>query len=217
MTDKQEDTKLTAADSQAVVAVQTQAVGLIAELTTAFPGTEIASDDDLTRASEALTRITKATDEWEQMRVSIVTPANHFVRHINGLWKRMIDPVKLEEGRIRNMMSGYRAREQQRRQAEYAASLKQAEEAITDIFPGGSPIPETVAPIPQDSLKHVTTANGSVGFTTVWKWVVEDADKIPREYWMLNETMITKVVKAGMRSIPGLRVYSEQVPSVRRA
>lgn len=192
-------------------AVRLQTTAMTTSLAETFPGTEIANEADLVLASESLSNITKRLKEWETRRVEIVTPANNFVRHINELWKRMIAPVQLEDKRIRYMMSGFRAAEAQRRQEEYNAALKESE----TIFPDGSPIPEVVAPIPEDVTRKVETTTGSVQFMTIWKWAIEDQAQIPQEYFMLDTTKINKVVKAGIRGIPGLRIYAEQVPAVR--
>lgn len=196
-----------------VALVKQESETLVSDLIKTFPDTEIMDDTDLARASEALTSIAQHVRLWEAKRVAIVKPANDFVRSINDLWKRILAPVQTEESRIRTLMGRYRAAEQARRQAEYEASLVQSRE----IFPEGSPIPETVAPIPHEPIQRVHTEQGTVGFTTVHKWAVEDEAKIPQEYWLLDSAKITKVVKAGVRSIPGIRIYSEQVPTVRRS
>ena len=193
--------------------VQGQTVAMLTALTSAFPGSEIASEADLELASQALTKIAKHMTEWEAKRKEIVTPANTFVRHINELWKRMTDPVRAEDLRIRAMMSTFRAKEARRRQEEYEAALKESE----NFFPDGSPIPEVIAPIPEDVTRKVVTENGSVKFMTIWKYAVEDETKIPKEYWVLDTVKIGKLVKAGARNIPGIRIYSEQVPAVRGA
>jgi hypothetical protein len=206
-----EQTIDTAKAEQGITLLRQQSLGLVAELTSAFPGTEITGESDLTLASEALTRITKHLKEWEQKRTEIVQPANNFVRSINQMWARLVDPVKSEDARLRMMMSTFRAKESQRRQQEYQEGLKQVEE----VFPGGSPIPDVVAPIPADSLKHVVTQNGTVHYANVRKWEIQDIDKIPREYFILDESRIGKLVKAGIEAIPGIRIWIEQVPVVR--
>jgi hypothetical protein len=195
-----------------IALVKQQSSGLVAELTSVFPGTEITTESDLTLASEALASITKYLRQWEKARTEIVQPANNFVRSINEMWKRLTDPVKREESRLRAMMSAFRARESQRRQQEYEESLQHLDE----VFSQGTPAPEVVGAVPAASLKQVVTDSGNVNFTSVRKWKVEDADKIPREYWILDETRITKLVKGGVESIPGIKIWVEQVPVVRQ-
>lgn len=198
---------------QGITLLRQQSVGLVAELITQFPGGEITGESDLTLASEALTRITKHLKEWEQRRTEIVGPANTFVRSINQMWAKLTDPVKSEEARLRMMMSTFRAKESERRRKEYEEGLKE----VKEVFPGGNPIPDVVAPIPADSLKHVVTQNGTVSYTPVRKWEVQDATAIPREYFILDESKIGKLVKAGIEAIPGIRIWTEQVPVVRGA
>jgi len=193
-----------------IALLKQQSGGLIDELTKAFPGTEIMSEGDLILASEALARITRHLREWEKTRTEIVQPANNFVRSINEMWRRLTDPVKQEESRLRTMMSAFRAKESRRRQQEYEESLQHVDE----VFSQGTPAPEVVAEVHTD-LKQVVTDHGNVNFTSVRKWAVEDADKIPREYWILDDARITKLVKGGVESIPGIKIWVEQVPVVR--
>ena len=67
---------------------------------------------------------------------------------------------------------------------------------------------ETVEPIapPPD---HVRTDLGTLGTSMVWKWELVDINLVPKEYLMVNGPLLTKVVKAGLRSITGIRIYSE--------
>jgi len=51
-------------------------------------------------------------------------------------------------------------------------------------------------------------------FRDDWGWELEDADKIPDEFWQLDEAKIGKIVRAlkETTNIPGIRVYSKRVP-----
>lgn len=66
----------------------------------------------------------------------------------------------------------------------------------------------TVAPIVQAEAPRVR----GVATREVWKCAVEDASKIPREYLVVDEVKLRKVVAAlkGDTRIPGVRVWAEK-------
>jgi hypothetical protein len=199
-------------ESQIMQLIATQSADLISFLTTQFPKATIDNEDELSLASEALLRITKYLKGAEQGRKMLVQPLNDHVKMINNAVREKTEPVVQEEQRIRRMMGAYRAKVQAERAAQYAENQKKAAEAYGAE---GSPIPEVVAPLPPDTSKKVVTGEGSVQFTTVWKWEVVDLAQVPRSFLQLNEALITASVKAGLRDIPGIRIFSEQVPVVR--
>lgn len=53
------------------------------------------------------------------------------------------------------------------------------------------------------------------GIRTIWKYEVHEESKIPKEFWMINESAISKAVKSGVREIPGVRIYEEKTMGVR--
>ena len=67
---------------------------------------------------------------------------------------------------------------------------------------------KVVAPVIQREAPKVQ----GVSMREVWKFEVTDATQVPREYLVVDETKIRKVV-AALRSdakIPGVRVYAER-------
>ncbi len=46
---------------------------------------------------------------------------------------------------------------------------------------------------------------------TVWKFDIVDTALIPEKYWIVNDTEIGAAVRAGLRDIPGVLIYSEQI------
>ena len=49
------------------------------------------------------------------------------------------------------------------------------------------------------------------GLTSVWKYEIVDISKLPAEYMIPDTAKLTAVVKAGIREIPGCRIYDEQI------
>lgn len=61
-------------------------------------------------------------------------------------------------------------------------------------------------------LRGVSTEAGTVSVGEVWTWEVEDIAKVPAEYLEVKRGPVTAAVKAGARTIPGIRIFPK--PSV---
>lgn len=60
-----------------------------------------------------------------------------------------------------------------------------------------------------------TAGGGSVSFRAVPKFEVVDASKLPREYLMPDTAKIGKIVKAGVKQIPGVRIWMTRATTTR--
>lgn len=40
-----------------------------------------------------------------------------------------------------------------------------------------------------------------------WDFEVEDLEKVPREYFILDPVKVRKAIRGGVRDIPGLSIY----------
>lgn len=54
------------------------------------------------------------------------------------------------------------------------------------------------------------TADAKATFVKVWKYRVSEPDRVPPEYMKVDEDKIAKVVKAGIRNIPGVKIWEEE-------
>lgn len=93
--------------------------------------------------------------------------------------------------------------------------------AATELPPPEVTVPLPVipvAPVESISLPPSTPKVEGLSFTTTWKWEVTDIAQVPRQYMKLDESAIGGVVRAmkDKTSIPGIRVWSEQVASKSR-
>lgn len=138
--------------------------------------------------------------------------------------KRQAEIKRLEDERKQKEEDDRKAREAERdkaqQEAQEAGDRLMQELGIdidvppvmtaTPAIPLTAP-PPIVAPPPveQPANTKATTSGKTVGRID-WKWEITDRSKIPPEYWMVDEAKITKVVKAGLREIPGVRIYGEE-------
>lgn len=75
--------------------------------------------------------------------------------------------------------------------------------------------PEKEITAPVINMVDVTmdkTARADNSTSTViktWKWKIQDEQKIPREYLCIDEKKLNRLVKAGLKDVPGIFIYSE--------
>ncbi|GAI82288.1 unnamed protein product, partial [marine sediment metagenome] len=111
---------------------------------------------------------------------------------------------------VRGKILAYRAEiDRQRREAEEIERLRR-EAAEREAALTGQPIiqpgPTPVIAAPPDRY-HAD--NGTLGKVMVRKWELEDFSKVPDEYKTIDAVKIGKVVRAGIPSIPGIRIWQE--------
>ena len=70
------------------------------------------------------------------------------------------------------------------------------------ILPG----PIEAPPVAPDLYR---TEMGTLGKAAIWKFEVIDFSLLPDRFKMENATLIGKVVRAGEREIPGVKIWSE--------
>lgn len=77
--------------------------------------------------------------------------------------------------------------------------IEKVEEAVIPL-----PIPES-APVENKT----TTGKATMSVGTEWLFKITDANKVPREYMIVDEKKIKALVKAGTRKIDGILIYEQ--------
>lgn len=176
--------------------------------------------------------------EDEKRATNDLVMCRDMIKQVDGEQKKWLEPVREAESKIKaafglilsplksanevmtQKITEYRREEKRkadeiaeiarmkaevaRREAEAAAIKAKAEGR--EPPPPPPPVVEVIAP------EQVKTHQGDLGkttMTTVWKWEVIDFSLLPDRFKMENATLIGKIVRAGERSIPGVRIYSE--------
>lgn len=71
-------------------------------------------------------------------------------------------------------------------------------------------------PVYVPALEKSQRGDGAIMYKrTVRKFRIVDAEKIPREYLLVDEEKVNKMIKAGIAQIPGLEIYEENVTQLR--
>lgn len=173
----------------------------------------IQSQNDIAIATDFLVKVKARAKRIEELRQFFVKPLNDQVKAINDRFKAVIRPLEEIEARVKRSISDYtleqeRLRREEERKLqelhakEMAKQEKAAEKAGTEFVP-------SVAPKIEKSMPSVKTESGKTTTIKVWKFEVIDAAAVPREYLVVDETLIRKAVQAGERDIPGVRIYED--------
>lgn len=152
--------------------------------------------------ANALLEVKAKIKAIEAKRKEIVGPINKAVKSINDLFRAPREQYEIVEAALKRAMTNFnnRVAEEQRKTLEAAA--EKAQEGNAEGFNA----------LMQTAQEH--TAPVAAGTHTVTRWVfqVTDPSLVPREYLMVNEAKIRKVVNAlkGDTNIPGVSVCSEK-------
>lgn len=162
--------------------------------------------------------LTKPLDDVKKGIMDLFRPAVEYLEQAETTLKLGLKKYLDEEERKRRELEEAArkvAREQAARleaEAKAAAAQGQAEQARA-LEQQAAMVPATVmvsSPAPKMS---------GISSTQVWKFVIENEKLIPREYLMVDEAKIRKVVQAlkAEANIPGVRVYDERQIGARSA
>ena len=194
------------------------------QLITTAQAFKIVNADGYASAGGTLTRIKDAMKKLLAKRKKITDPIDEAKKEVMDLFRDPQFKLETAEKAIKTAMIDYQdeqeriQRELQRKADEDARKqreklLEQSRKAEAKGQTEKAAMleirSETVAaPVVQREVPKVA----GVGTRTVWDYQVDDASKIPREYLMVDEAKIRKVVQAlkGDTVIAGVRVFEKK-------
>jgi len=206
----------------------------------------IAGDADAAKASGWLVQISRKRGEMEKKRVLYTKPLLDHKKRIDSDFKQYMEPLDRASGLIRNSLLTWKKlqdkirleaeatarrvhEDEQKRIAEEVRVQHEKEQqerlaaALEKNEPPPAPVPVPVtlplpAPIVAPAPMKTTRVEGGGGVTATKRWVFEITSEkdIPREYCIPDKGKIRRLVQAGIREIPGVRIYAEESLSVRR-
>jgi len=187
----------------------------------------LASDDDKEIAAYFLADIKKLLKEIEGRRVQYVAPYNEKVKAANSWCKQYSTRLDAAGMRFKDKILAYEKKladdrrrveeEARKREEERLAKLKELEaQAQKEAEPE---VQQEIRQLKDDQVaeqihleetkrKKTQHFNGvSTTIKQVWTFEVEDINKIPIDYLMVNDTLIRKAINAKVRNIPGVRIF----------
>ena len=207
-----------------VLKLRTESEGL-AELAESLDVNEDTMDD----VSDLLGWIAGNKTRLEAQRVFLVKPMNDHVKNINAQFKDWLAPIEAADKAVRGKVLAYqreqnriaaeaRAAEDERIRAEQARIAEEAKaQAVAE--PDAPPLPPApppvAAPLPVAPMKTTRSRLGTTTVKKVWQYEITDINAVPREYWTIDQKKIAGVVRAGIRSIDGVRIFETEQLAVR--
>lgn len=95
---------------------------------------------------------------------------------------------------------------------DYEKKLKDIEESLTCRLNDWIKVDDQDALTP---IEKIEVEDGSMKRTLSWEFDVEDSKEIPFKYMMPDIKEIEKAIKAGIREIPGIKIYEKQELTLR--
>jgi len=180
----------------------------------------VTDEQSLAVAGDMLGYVAGVRKRIEALRTSLVKPLNDHVKRINDLFRGYAAPLDRADATLRAKVSAYRAEQERirREEAERLRKLAEKEQARLERqaakkgVPAPPPIPVPTPPAPP---KTVAGEYGSMTARKEWRFDIVDEAQVPRQYLVVDEARIRAAIRAGIREIPGVRIYQVEIVSVR--
>jgi hypothetical protein len=190
-----------------VLALQGQVLGLLSYAQTRV----IKSDEDVKLATDDLSLMSGLKKAIESKRKEYVDPINAHLKDINDKFKLISDPLAQADSMTRTKVLAYRAEVERIRKETEEINRKRLEAAQQEAALNNGEISEEikVLDVPPPPPTHTRTEVGTLGTQMIRKWELVDFKLLPDEYKIPDASRIGKVVRAGIPSIPGVRIWEE--------
>lgn len=168
----------------------------------------IATGEDMTLATETLSKLNALNDRVVEDREKITKPLNAALKEVRAKYKPIESQLEEAIGIVRGKMSKYQTA---------ALKAKSDEEARISARIGEGrgklKIETAVAQIEaiETPEAKVETEAGAVVFIPTKKFEIVSLAELPIEYHVADEIAIRKKMKEGVE-LPGVRYWIEQVP-----
>ena len=171
--------------------------------------------EDLKPATDDLSIIAKVKRALEEKRKEYVKPLQDYIKEINDAFKKLMQPIEAADSITREKILVFNKDQNRIRQEQEEINRMRMEAAQKEkALKGEITEPVELVEVAPEAPKRVSTDMGMVGQRMIRKWELVDMALVPEEYKILDGTKITKVVKAGIPSIPGIRIYEEPILTV---
>jgi len=198
---------------------------------TKLSGIVITNNDEYANAGEILKTVAGKIKRLEEMRLEKTRPLDKLKKEWMEWFNKPLEMLKSTDRGIRQAMQTYYAKQETKRreeerilreQAEKEAEKirKQAERAEAKGKDGKAEMLkekaeqiQNITPMVANKVEQVK----GISMRKTWKFEIVDAKKIPPEFTCPDEKKIRQYVNAtkGEFPIAGIRIYSEEAPSVR--
>ena len=157
----------------------------------------------------------------EKKRKEVIAPASEFVAAVNQLVKPLTGILTGIETGLKQRITRYDQEQTLKRLEAQRKANEDADRLQKEIDAAAKESGETPAIVVQsvalDVPKITRTSSGSSSQRTTWAFEVEDFAALPDKFKQIDRVALNAEVKAGIRQIPGVRIYQEQSTQIRSA
>jgi len=199
----------------------------------------VTDDESMANANAVLVAISAARKALDTKRDGFKRPALEFGRMIDGFFRPLIDRCDEAKralgGRVAALITRREEEAKRQREAAEREAAKKAAEAeaarqaaenaedddpVAALAVDAAETAASLAAAKAELTPHVPTVNrveggGTVSVRKRWTFEVTDEAAVPRHFFTLDEKKIAAAVRAGERSIPGVRVFRVAGAAVR--
>jgi predicted lipoprotein len=177
---------------------------------------EIANANGYAQAVTLISSAKKIAKRIDSSKKPILEVPKAIVATVNNFARVYTDRLAAVEKTLKAKMLAYQ-QEQARRRAEAEAKAQaQADALMQQAREQGMEGVAVIAPVTPAPATTVRTEAGSAYVRKEVDFEVEDLEKVPREYLMLDEKKVRAAVKAGV-TIPGIKTITKDVLVTRPA
>lgn len=156
----------------------------------------------------------------ETQRKATVEDPNRFVKSVNGFVKDFTSKLNRIEAMLKKNIADYRYRQElERREAERKAQeeAKKLQEKLDKEAEekGVEPVKVVTPMIPKEDKVARSDTGASASFRKQWVGEIEDPDAVPRAMCEPSMKKINEAIKAGIRSIKGVKIYEKTTTILR--
>jgi len=155
----------------------------------------------------------------EEIRKRATAEPNDFIKAVNGLAKSYQTRFEQVENGLKSKISQYQSRiELERRKAEELArkaALELQAKLDAEAKKAGVESVKIEAPVIPKQETVTRTQDGSSYQVKSWVFEVEDETRVPREYLVVDGKKLRDAVGAGVRQIPGVRIFEQTETRIR--
>lgn len=143
---------------------------------------------DIEEAGYTLKKLSDSKKQVEDYRISMTKPLNESLRAINNFFKQFSEPLTDVDRDVREKIKVFN---EQFKEKETIDQRDYAEMSLA-------------------SRNKV----GGVKLKKVWTMEVIDSSLVPLEYMLVDEIKIRKFISAGIREIPGIKIFQKEIVSL---
>lgn len=170
---------------------------------------KVDSQESSIEAGRALVQLKGLKDSIEAQRMSLTRPLKDTAKRIEAMYKPTLEKLAQADQLIRSKVLKFRADSEAANAAKTAELMEKATEA-QDAGDNDTALALATEATEQSSMAKTTLLEqGSMQMKKVWDFEVTDLGSVPHEYCTLDATKVRAAIRAGVRELPGLRIFQK--------